>query len=47
MLTLEKLKKLIYPLAKNLNLQRVIVSGSYARGEQIAATIPRTRPIVS
>jgi len=34
MLTLEQLKKLIFPIASELELERVIVFGSYARGEQ-------------
>ena len=34
MLTLEKLRELIYPVASELELERVIVFGSYARGEQ-------------
>jgi predicted nucleotidyltransferase len=34
MLSIDKLKDLISPIATELNLERVIVFGSYARGEQ-------------
>lgn len=34
MLTLDKLNEIIAPVAKDLGLHRVIVFGSYARGEQ-------------
>ena len=34
MLSLDKLKELISPIAAELELERVIVFGSYARGEQ-------------
>ena len=34
MCSLEKIKELISPLAAELKLERVIVFGSYARGEQ-------------
>ena len=34
MLSLDKLKELVSPIAAELELERVIVFGSYARGEQ-------------
>jgi len=34
MLSLDKLKELVSPIATELELERVIVFGSYARGEQ-------------
>ena len=38
MLSLEKLKELVSPIATELGLERVIVFGSYARGEQTEAS---------
>ena len=34
MLSLDKLKELVLPIAMELELERIIVFGSYARGEQ-------------
>jgi len=34
MLSLDKLRELVFPVALELELERVIVFGSYARGEQ-------------
>ena len=34
MLTLDTLKEVVTPIAKEIGLQKVIVFGSYARGEQ-------------
>ena len=34
MITIDKLSEVISPIAKNLGLHKVIVFGSYARGEQ-------------